>query len=112
VPVPKGTIVVRFVKEMPQEATFIDQVRLRVEETDQRSGEKRIFYLEGEFALKNSSGSNMRTAFLNDGNHISIQSSRKLDSLSKWGVKTGDILEVTFKVPRLTDGHARDYYVI
>jgi len=113
IPIPiKGDITIRLVKEMPRETTFIDQVRLRVVERNQTTGESAEYYLEGLAALKNRSKENLMTAFRKDGNHIHIYSSREPDPKSKWGVKRGDFLEITFQVPPLKPGYERTYDVL
>jgi len=113
IPIPiKGDITIRLVKEMPRETTFIDQVRLRVVERNQATGGSAEYYLEGIAALKNRAKENLMTAFRKDGNHIHIYSSREPDPKSKWGVKRGDFLEITFQVPPLKPGYERTYYVL
>ncbi|MFC1579903.1 carboxypeptidase-like regulatory domain-containing protein [Thermodesulfobacteriota bacterium] len=113
IPIPvTGNITIRLVKEMPRETTFIDQVRLGVKEINAATGEIREYDLEGIAALKNRSKKNLMTAFRKDGNHISIYSSREPDPGSRWGVKKGDFLEVTFKVPPSKPGYKRQYYVL
>jgi len=113
IPIPiKGNFTVRLVKEMPRETTFIDQIKLRVIEKNRGTGETVEFDLEGLAALKNRSNENLVTAFRNDGNHIPIRSSDVPAPGTRWGVKRGDVLEVTFKVPAQRPGYERTYHVM
>jgi hypothetical protein len=106
-----GPVKILLAKEMPDEVTFIDQVRIRVRETDP-FGNTKEYYLEGTKALKDGTNNNCTTAFLNDGKYVSISSSKIEDLSSHWGVQKGETLELTFDVPPLQKGHMREYYVM
>jgi len=103
---------IRLVKEMPQETTYIDQVKVLAVERDLSSGKTVRYYLDGKAASGPDRTHGYLSVFRKDNNHVAIHSSGVPDPSSKWGVKHGDILELTFKAPPARPDKRVEYYIL
>jgi hypothetical protein len=108
----EGDLRVRLVKEMPQETTYVDQVKVVAVERDLSTGETVSYLLDGEAVSGPDRATGYLSVFRKDGNHIVIRSSSEPDPSSKWGVKRGDVLELTFRTPPARPGKEIQYYVM